>query len=130
MVDIDGTICSLHIVQTEDGSTDNLYEKAKPYIGRIEYFNKLFDEGNEIHYWTARGANSNTVKEKTALTEKQLKDWGVKFTSFKMGKPAYDVWIDDKAWNANNYFEQKKWKNSNGFFNGKDKNNHENINHE
>tara|TARA_E500000318_G_scaffold13655_1_gene13095 strand:- start:30936 stop:31274 length:339 start_codon:yes stop_codon:yes gene_type:complete len=106
IVDIDGTICSLCIVETESGGTNNLYENAKPYKHRIEHFNKLYDEGHEIHYWTARGANSNTVKEKTALTEKQLKDWGVKFTSFKMGKPAYDVWIDDKAHNVDDYFER------------------------
>ena len=56
MVDIDGTICSLCIVETEDGGTDNLYENAKAtYRDRILHFNKLYDEGHEIHYWTARG---------------------------------------------------------------------------
>lgn len=104
MVDIDGTICSLCIVETEDGGTDNLYENAKPYRDRILHFNKLYDEGHEIHYWTARGANSNTVAEKTELTIQQLKDWSVKFTSFSMGKPAYDIWIDDKAHNVDDYF--------------------------
>ena len=51
-----------------------------------------------------KSANSNTVAEKTELTIQQLKDWSVKFTSFSMGKPAYDIWIDDKAHNVDDYF--------------------------
>jgi hydroxymethylpyrimidine pyrophosphatase-like HAD family hydrolase len=43
-VDIDGTICS----QEED------YSNAKPYRERIQKINKLYDDGNEIIYWTAR----------------------------------------------------------------------------
>ena len=70
---------------------------------RIEYFNGLYDAGNEIHYWTARGSNSG--KEWLELTLKQLNDWGVKYTTAKTGKPAYDIWIDDKAFNVDRYFE-------------------------
>ena len=32
-----------------------------------------------------------------ALTLSQLKDWGVKYNQLFMGKPAGDVYIDDKA---------------------------------
>jgi len=102
VVDVDGTICSLHI--TPEG--DNEYEKAQPFKDRIEHFNKLYDEGNEIHYWTARGANSG--RDQTEFTVKQLEGWGVKYTSFRTGKPHYDIWIDDKAKNAEAYFEQIK----------------------
>ena len=63
MVDIDGTICYT------DGSN---YKESKPNKERIEIINKLFDEGNEIHYWTARGANSG--KDWQEFTEAQLKD--------------------------------------------------------
>ena len=44
---------------------------------RIAQLNKLFDEGNEIHYWTARGGNSGL--DWTELTHKQLSEWGLNF---------------------------------------------------
>lgn len=93
MVDIDGTICT---------NTNGDYPNAQPILHRINYFNILYDQGHEVHYWTARGGNSG--KDWSELTIKQLQDWGVKYTSAKMNKPAYDVWIDDKAYNVNNYF--------------------------
>ena len=108
MVDIDGTICSLALYEKEDGSFDNNEKKAIPYKDRIAYFNCLYDEGNEIHYWTARGNSAKTFEkyaEKYKLTLKQLEDWGVKYTTFELKKPDYDVWIDDKAHNVNDYFK-------------------------
>jgi hypothetical protein len=94
IVDIDGTICT---------NTNGEYQNAEPYLTRIEYFNKLYSAGNEIHYWTARGGNSG--KDWLELTLQQLSDWGVKYTTAKTGKPAYDIWIDDKAFNVGTYFE-------------------------
>lgn len=99
IIDIDGTICS---------DTNGSYSKAKPLVDRIAHFNKLYDQGYLIHYWTARG--SNTGKDWSKLTEKQLKKWGVKYHSLKLGKPAYDYWIDDKAINVDDYFAQLDWK--------------------
>ena len=104
VIDIDGTICSLELYKRKDGTIDNDENLAKPFYGRIAHFNKLYDEGNEIHYWTARGTSTKEYEKKITLTKKQLADWGVKYTTLKVGKPAYDVWIDDKAWNVNNYF--------------------------
>ena len=92
MVDIDGTICYT------DGSK---YEESKPIKERIEIINKLFDDGNEVHYWTARGARSG--KDYKEFTKAQLEGWGVKFTSVNTGKPHYDVWIDDKAINIKDW---------------------------
>ena len=89
MVDIDNTICY---------NKNSNYEQSQPDIERIAKLNKLFDEGHEIHYWTARGAISG--KNWDEFTVNQLNDWGVKYTSINMGKPHYDVWIDDKALNA------------------------------
>ena len=40
------------------------------------------------------------------VTFKQLKKWGVKFHVLKMGKPSFDLIIDDKA-----IFFNKKWNN-------------------
>lgn len=97
MIDIDGTICT---------NTNGQYEKAEPYHYRIKHFNELYDLGFEIHYWTARGGNSG--KDWTELTSQQLKEWGVKFTSLKLGKPPYDIWIDDKAHNVEVYFNQSR----------------------
>jgi hypothetical protein len=33
------------------------------------------------------------------FTKKQLNIWGVKFHELKMGKPSYDILIDDKHFN-------------------------------
>jgi hypothetical protein len=93
-VDVDGTICT---------NTEGDYSHAQPYIDRIYVFNRLYDQGHEIHYWTARGSGSG--KDWTELTHNQLADWGCKYTSLKLGKPSYDVWIDDKAFNADEFFK-------------------------
>ena len=97
MIDIDGTICS----KTEGGH----YAESRPYEDRIKFFNSLYEYGNEIHYWTARGSISGI--DWTLLTLRQLDEWGVKFTKFSIGKPSYDIWIDDKAYNVEDYFSEK-----------------------
>lgn len=94
LVDIDGTICT---------NTHGDYKNAQPFMDRIAHFNKLYDEGHEIHYWTARGGNSGV--DWSVLTRQQLTEWEVKCTSWKVGKPPYDLWIDDKAINSETYFE-------------------------
>jgi dTDP-glucose 4,6-dehydratase len=83
-VDIDGTICT----QEDD------YKKAVPIENNINYVNKLYDEGNNIIYWTARGTGSGI--DWLNITKSQLKKWGVKYHSLKFGKPIYDLFIDDK----------------------------------
>lgn len=95
-IDIDGTIC------THEPSGE--YDLAKPFQDRIERFNELYDSGNEVHYWTARGAQSG--KDWSDYTKLQLTAWNVKYTSLNFGKPHYDVWIDDKAVNVSSYFNQ------------------------
>lgn len=95
MVDIDGTICY---------TVNSNYENSIPNKDRIKHFNRLYDEGNEIHYWTARGANSH--KDWSQFTVRQLEEWEVKYTSVRFHKPHYDIWIDDKAKNADEYFKR------------------------
>ena len=90
MIDIDGTIC---LTRNSD------YKNSIPFQHNIDIFNKLYEMGNEVNYWTARGANSG--KNWDEFTIEQLKSWNVKYTSLNMDKPHYDVWIDDKAINAN-----------------------------
>lgn len=102
MVDIDNTICY---------NEDSNYVDSKPDHVRIAKLNSLFDEGHEIHYWTARGGNSG--KDWTDLTQQQLKQWNVKHTSVTMKKPVYDVWIDDRAINADDFFGADKLRSKN-----------------
>jgi len=100
IVDIDGTICKEVFLPT--GKKD--YKNHKPMKDRIEKVNKMFDEGHEIHYWTARGATSGI--DYTELTAKQLNDWGCRYTSLRVGdKPHYDIWVDDKAHNSEEFFK-------------------------
>lgn len=100
MVDIDNTICY---------NENSNYKDSKPDHVRIAKLNALYDEGHEIHYWTARGGNSGI--DWTELTHQQLKDWNVKHSSITMKKPVYDVWIDDRAINADDFFGGYKLRN-------------------
>ena len=94
IIDIDGTICATH------GSD---YLKSCPHVDRIAKVNKLYDAGNTIIYWTARGMNSG--KDHTDLTRRQLDQWGCKYHEIRMSKPVYDVWIDDKAQTIEEFFD-------------------------
>ena len=98
MVDIDDTICMTPKV---DGV--NRYDLSLPLKERIEIINKLYDEGHTIKYWTARGSGSGL--DWYDYTVKQLEEWGCKYHEFNVGKPSYDIWIDDKAVNCDDYFE-------------------------
>ena len=92
-VDIDETIC------TNDSDRD--YSKAKPIKINISKINKLYDEGHELTYWSARG--SGTGINWYSVTKAQFKNWGVKYHHLILGeKPIYDLLIDDKALNVNN----------------------------
>ena len=87
-VDIDNTICAT-------GEGVDKYERATPDPVSISYVNSLYEKGDEITYWTARG-NASGV-DYTDLTKKQLTEWGCKYHTLIMGKPSYDILIDDKT---------------------------------
>lgn len=93
IIDIDNTICKTHMSD---------YTSADPYIERINKINELYDSGNVIIYWTARGGSSGI--DWSELTKTQLKKWGCKYSELRMGKPSYDVWVDDKAFNSEEWF--------------------------
>ena len=86
-VDIDETICCYDDVRE--------YPLAKPIKERINKINDLFDNGNTIVYWTARG--STTGIDWSELTTKQLQSWGAKYHDLKLMKPPYDLFICDKS---------------------------------
>ncbi len=98
--DIDNVICK---------TNNSDYKKSKPILPVIKKINKLY----KTHYiilFTARfmgRTNNRRLKAKKLgykLTKKQLKVWGVNYHKLIMGKPSYDLLIDDLAM----YFK-KKW---------------------
>lgn len=97
-IDIDNTIC-----KTID-TLPNKYEKSEPIIERIEYINKLYDEGNIITYWTARGNKTGINYEE--LTKNQLNIWGCKYHHLKFNKPSFDLFIDDKCCCSDDYWKK------------------------
>lgn len=89
-VDIDETICSY------DERYPREYPSAQPIYMNIAKINKLYDEGNTITYYTARG--SRTKIDWYALTKTQLEKWGAKHHKLSVGeKPDYDILICDKT---------------------------------
>jgi mannose-6-phosphate isomerase-like protein (cupin superfamily) len=96
-VDIDNTICN---------TKGNEYENSVPIIENINKINKLYNEGNNIVYWTARGQQSK--KDHTELTKKQLNDWGCKYHELRLDKPSFDILIDDKTINPLQYFVKEE----------------------
>ena len=100
--DIDGTICS---------NTFGEYEKAEPIKARINTINTLYDSGNTIIFQTARGMGSSGNNSQLAIekwrdfTISQLNEWGVKYHKLFLGKPAGDIYVDDKGQNDILFFE-------------------------
>lgn len=104
-IDIDGVIAQ------HNGICNTCkYESSTPIKENIEKINKLFDEGNIIKYFTARGMGTYHDDPQRAearwkeLTELQLRIWGCKYHYLIMGKPSADYYIDDKAINSDDFF--------------------------
>jgi len=93
--DIDGTLCT---------KTDGAYEEAEPLPDRIAVVNSLHAAGHTIKLFTARG--STTGINWRDVTERQLKEWSIRYHELIMGKPEADIFIDDKAFNS----DQWHWK--------------------
>lgn len=95
-IDIDDTICTLKEAMN--------YRSAQPIPEAIQKVNKLYEEGHTIHFWTARGTVSGI--DWCKLTTQQLSSWGVKYHSLIFGKPAYDLFIDDKNINSKDWLSE------------------------
>ena len=99
--DIDGTICTL---------TQGKYDEAEPILQRIEKVNSLYDQGHTILFQTARGmgrSGNSYAYADTAFhnfTKEQLDSWGVKYHGLFLGKPAGDIYIDDKGCKDEDFF--------------------------
>ena len=93
--DIDGTICS----------TNCEYKDAIPYQQVIDWINKKYDEGHNIELFTSRGKSSGI--DWSEFTKEQVKSWGVKHHKLTLGKPAYDIFIDDRAINNEDWYKKE-----------------------
>lgn len=95
--DIDGVLC-------ETEGTD--YFHAKPIHAAIKKVQILAEQGHTIIIYTGRGSlvQQNGIR---SLTRGQLKTWSVPYKSLYFGKPAADVYVDDKAKNVADWMREK-----------------------
>ena len=102
--DIDNVICRTH---------KNDYTKSKPIKKTINLINYLYKKGYFIKIFTSRfmGRNNENInkakKNGYKLTINQLKKWNIKFHILIMGKPSFDIYIDDKAFGFNKNWQEK-----------------------
>ena len=97
-VDIDETICR-H--EESDPSKARDYNRAIPIVENIEKVNAMYDNGDTVVYWTARGAK--TGFDWSGLTSQQLQAWGCKYHELRLDKPYFDLFIDDKVLNTKDW---------------------------
>lgn len=113
--DLDNTLCM---------TKGNDYESCIPIKSRIDVVNKLFDEGHEIIVYTARGMT--TYNKSVSLvydnlynkTKEQIVNWGIKHHVLILGKPSYDEFICDKAYNSEDWFASLNYQYNTGFIAG------------
>ena len=92
--DIDNTICI---------TKGKKYSKSKPIQEVITLINKLYLDGHVIKIFTSRymGRNNDNInkahKQGYKFTNNQLKSWGLKFHKLHLGKPSFDLLVDDRA---------------------------------
>ena len=88
--DLDNTLCAT--------SSSKNYSESIPFLNAINQVNNLRKEGHYIKIFTARGSGSGI--DWRDLTKQQLLDWGVEYDELILGKPSYDICVDDKSTNA------------------------------
>jgi hypothetical protein len=100
-VDLDDTLCTRPKGLEHLGKVK--YTHCVPIQSMIDFVNKLYEEGNTIHIYTARGMHQFDGDVKVVYdnlyidTIMQLKNWKVKYHKLVMGKMPYDLLIDDKC---------------------------------
>ena len=93
--DLDETLCT------------GKHEKAVPIPGVKDLLFRLKEKGYHIIIYTARGMGSSNgniglaIKKVGRLTLNQLEEWGFVYDEIIFGKPSADLYVDDKAINAN-----------------------------
>lgn len=84
--DIDGVVAKLR--------PDLDYAEAEPEEDMVRLINRLYEAGNHIVMFTARGYV--TGKDWERVTRKQFERWGLKYHELIFGKPNADFYVDDK----------------------------------
>lgn len=97
LCDIDGTICD--DIPNEQA---HLIPTAEVYKDSLELLNKWYDNGDKIHFFTAR------TEDMREVTEEWLAKHGFKYHSLIMNKPRIKdgetyMWIDNKPVKAVTY---------------------------
>ncbi len=92
-IDIDNTIC-----ETKDVSD---YSKSTPIMENIKKVKTLVSQGHDVSFWTARGSLSG--KDWSELTKNQLKSWGLGDIPIIFNKPYFDLFIDDRVMNTEDW---------------------------
>lgn len=103
-IDLDNTLCL---------NANSDYANSIPILERINYVNELKKQGHEITIWTARGSCSGIDHHE--LTLNQLKEWNVSYDNLLLGKPDYDVYIDDKSFNVDTLWPVPKDADASGY---------------
>ena len=102
--DLDNTLCE---------TKNKKYFESTPLLDRIKIVNDLHEDGHYIKIYTARGmtefnGNVSLVMQKYwEGTKKLLDSWGMKYDELILGKPSYDLFVDDKAIHSETYFKPK-----------------------
>jgi hypothetical protein len=92
--DVDGVLCN---------QTASDYENAIPNAEAIAVVNDLYTRGVRVIIHTSRfmgrtgGDADEARRQGLDFTRRQLSDWGVRFHELHMGKPSYDVVVDDRS---------------------------------
>lgn len=100
-VDLDDTLC--YRPSGIEHLKKDKYKYCKPIEENINLINKLYDAGNIIVIYTARGMFTFNMDVSAVYdnlfeqTKQQLEDWGVKYSKLVMGKHPFDYLLDDKA---------------------------------
>jgi CMP-N-acetylneuraminic acid synthetase len=94
-IDIDGVVAMRE--------PENQYDKACPVHRTIEAINRLYEKGHHIILFTARG--SLTGIDWREKTERQMKEWGVKYHQLHFGKPAADYYVDDRGISLERFYK-------------------------
>lgn len=100
-VDLDDTLCTRPTGMEHLGKQK--YKHCTPIQKMIDFVNNLYNSGNTIHIYTARGMHQFNGDVDSVYdnlyndTTEQLRTWKVKYHRLIMGKLPYDLLIDDKC---------------------------------
>ena len=98
--DLDETLCN---------TFNKDYKNSTPITEMIDRVNYLYEQGNIIKIFTARGMGkfSGDIDKVNdvyyELTKNQLDNWGVRYHELHLGKQSFDYFIDDKNLSINQF---------------------------